>query len=117
MPSINLSDIQAAADKKYGDFEVHLPDNEIVSFAPALRLPKEARRKLGAALDIEARAKVENEDDLFDIYKDIFRISAKQSDGFARLEAAVGDDPAIWEELTDAFMKDTQAGEASPSGS
>jgi hypothetical protein len=112
MPSIKLSDIQQAADKKFGDFEIHLPDGEIVSFAPALRLPKESRKKLGAALDIEKRAEVDNGDDLYDVYKDIFRISAKQADGFARLEKAVGDDPAIWAELTAEFMQESQAGEA-----
>jgi len=112
MPSIKLSDIQSAADKKYGDFEITLPDNEIVSFSPALRLPKEARRKLAVALDIEKRAEVANDDDLYDVYKDIFRISARQANGFERLEKVVGDDPAVWEELTNEFMQDTQAEKA-----
>lgn len=114
MPSIKLSDIQSAADKKYGDFEVHLPGGEIVSFAPALRLPKESRKKLAVALDIETRAEADNDDDLYDIYKDIFRISAKQSEGFSKLEQAVGDDPAIWAELTESFMQESQAGESGP---
>lgn len=112
MPSIKLSDFQEAANKKFGDFEIHLPGEEIVSFAPALRLPKDARKKLAAALDIEKRAEADNGDDLYDVYKDIFRISARQADAFSKLEAAVGDDPAVWEELTNAFMADTAAGEA-----
>lgn len=115
MPSIKLSDIQAAADKKFGDFEIHLPDGTIVSFVPALRLPKEKRRKLRDAFDIEARAaEVNNDDDLYDVYKDVFRASGRQADAFTKLEAVVGDDPAIWEELTREFMQDTQAGESSP---
>ena len=115
MPSIKLSDIQQAADKKFGDFEVHLPSGEIISFVPALRLPKEARRKLGKAFDVEARVKEENnDDDLYDIYKDIFRVSGRQADAFTKLETAVGDDPAIWEELVREFMQDTQAGESVP---
>lgn len=115
MPSIKLSDIQQAADKKFGDFEVHLPSGEIISFIPALRLPKEARRKLGKAFDIETRAKDENnDDDLYDIYKDIFRVSGRQADAFTKLEAVVGDDPAVWEELVREFMQDTQAGESDP---
>jgi Mycobacteriophage tail assembly protein len=112
MPSITLSDIQQAADKKFGDFEIHLPSGDIVSFAPALRLPKESRRKLAVALDVEKRAEVDNDDDLYDVYKDIFRISQRQADGFDKLAAAVGDDPAVWDELTEEFMKDSQAGEA-----
>jgi Mycobacteriophage tail assembly protein len=112
MPSINLSDIQQAADKKYGDFQITLPNQEIISFAPALRLPKEARRKLADALNIEKRAEADNGDDIYDVYKDIFRISGRQTDAFSKLEAAIGDDPAIWQELTDEFMQDSQAGEA-----
>lgn len=111
MPSIKLSDIQAAADKKYGDFEVTLPSGDIVSFAPALRLGKESRKKLAEALDIEARAKADNGDDLYDVYKDIFRVSARQADAFTKLEKVIGDDPAIWQELTDEFMAESQPGE------
>ena len=114
MPSIQLSDIQSAADKKFGDFEIHLPGNEIVSFAPALRLPKEQRRKLAAALDFEKRAEADNGDDLYDVYKDIFRISARQTEGFEKLETAVGDDPAVWAEVTAEFMQESQAGESDP---
>lgn len=111
MPSITLSDIQSAADRKYGDFEIHLPDATVVRFAPALRLPKEARKKLAVALDIEKRVEADNGDDLYDIYKDIFRISARTPDAFTRLEAVVGDDPAVWQELTDGFMKESEPGE------
>jgi hypothetical protein len=115
MPSVKLSDFQSAADKKYGDFEVHLPDNSIVSFVPALRLPKESRRKLAKAFDVETRINADEPDlDLYDIYKDVFRVSARQTDAFTKLEAIVGDDPAVWEELAKSFMQDTQAGESSP---
>jgi len=113
MPSITLNDIQSAADKKFGDFEVVLPDGETVTFIPALRLPKETRRKLGKAFDIEARAAEEgNDDDMFDVYKDVFRITQRHAGDFDKLEKAVGDDPAVWEELSTSFMQDTQAGEA-----
>jgi hypothetical protein len=113
MPSITLSDIQQAADKKYGDFQITLPDAQIVSFVPALRLPKESRRKLAAAFDVEKRVNGDEPDlDLYDIYKDVFRVSARQTDAFTKLEEVVGDDPAVWEELAKAFMQDTQAGEA-----
>lgn len=118
MPSIKLSDIQTAADKKYGDFEIHLPNGEIVSFIPALRLPKESRRKLGKAFDVEQRVKGDEPDlDLYDVYKDVFRVSVRQADAFTKLEAVVGDDPAVWEELAKSFMQDTAAGEVSPSES
>jgi len=115
MPSIKLSDIQDAADAKYGNFEVHLPDGDIATFSPALRLPKERRAALSAALDLEARSQANNGDDLYDVYKDIFRISATTAYHFTRLEACVGDDPAVWEQLVNEFIADTQTGEALPS--
>jgi hypothetical protein len=115
MPSIKLSDIQSAADKKYGDFEIHLPSGEIISFVPALRLPKEKRRTLAKAFDVETRVKGDEPDlDLYDIYQDVFRVSVRQADAFDKLKAAVGDDPAVWEELAREFMQDTQAGESNP---
>lgn len=117
MPSITLSDIKNAADAKFGDFEITLPTGEVVRFQPALRLPKAQRRELAGALDIDARAQIANGDDLYDVYKDIFRITARTPEGFTRLDATVGDDPAVWEELANAFLKDTQAGEVSPSAS
>jgi hypothetical protein len=110
MPSIALKDIQEAANKKYGDFEVHLPGDEIVSFVPALRLPKEKRQELRTAFNAEKRVAADNEVDVYDIYQDVFRITARQKDAFEKLEAAVGDDPAVWEELAKEFMQD--AGEA-----
>ena len=116
MPSIQLSDIQAAANKRFGDFEIHVGD-EILYFQPALRLAKDKRRELAAALDIEERAKVESDDDLYDVYQDVFRISARGTGSFDKLKAAVGDDPAVWQELFRSFNEDTQAGEASPSES
>ena len=117
MPSINMTDIQNAASKKFGDFEVHISDKEVLLFKPALRLPKEKRRELHAALDIKARAALDNGDDLFDVYKDSFRISAVDAKTYARLEEVVGDDPAVWQELFVAFNEDTMAGEAAPSES
>lgn len=115
MPSITLSDIQAAANAKYGDFAITLPTGEVINFIPALRLPKARRQELAGALNLDERAKLANGDDVYDVYKDVFRISARTPEGFSRLEAAVGDDPAVWDELTTEFMKETQSGEASPS--
>lgn len=112
MPSITLSDIQSAADKKYGDFEIHLPNHEVVKFAPALRLPKEKRKLLAKAFHVESRVNDEPDLDLYDIYQDVFRVTARTANGFELLVAAVGDDPAVWEELAREFMQDTQAGEA-----
>jgi hypothetical protein len=112
MPSITLKDIQEAADKKYGDFEIHLPGDEIVSFVPALRLPKAKRLELRAAFNAEKRVEANDEVDVYDIYQDVFKISSRQKDAYDKLAAAVGDDPAVWEELAKEFMQDSATGEA-----
>ena len=110
MPKINLSEIQSAANKKFSDFEVTLPGGETVVFASVLRLPKAKRQELAAALDMEARGN-EADTDMFDLYRDAFRITAKSKDAHAKLEEAIGDDPAVWQELFKAFSEDTQVGE------
>lgn len=112
MPKIQLSDFQQTISQKYSDFEVFISDTEVVTFSPALRLNKAKRRELAGVLDIEARAQIENDDDVFDIYKDAFRVSEKYEGDFSRLEQAIGDDPAVWQELFLNFVQDTQAGEA-----
>lgn len=114
MPSITLHDIQSAADKKFGDFEIVLPGDITVTFAPVLRLPKETRRKIGKVFDIETRAKADKnfDEDLYDIYRSIFQLCERKKGDYQKLADVVGDDPAVWEELANNFFQDTAAGEA-----
>lgn len=112
MPKINLSDIQSAANTQFSDFEVTLPGGETIAFSPVLRLPKAKRIELSAALDMSARAE-EAETDVYDLYHDAFRITARTPGDFKKLTEAVGDDPAVWQELFKAFSEETQVGEAS----
>lgn len=115
MPKIVLADVQSAADKKHSDFEVHLPSGEVVLFVPALRLPKAKRLELAEAMNIPKRAEADNGDDLYDLYRDAFRISEKAEGNYEKLLKAVGDDPAVWQELFVEFQEVGQLGEASPS--
>lgn len=112
MPKINLTDIQTAASTKYQDFEVHLPSGEVILFTPAMRMHKEKRKELAAAMDIMARAQINDGSDLYDVYRDCFRISEKAVGNYDKLAAAVGDDPAVWEALFLGFNEETQPGEA-----
>lgn len=115
MPKIVLADIQNAANQKHSDFEVHLPDGNVILFVPALRLPKAKRLELADAMDIPKRAENDNGDDLYDVYRDAFRISEKAAGNYDKLVAAVGDDPAVWQELFVEFQEVVQSGEALPS--
>ena len=112
MPKIQLSDFQQAVNDKFGDFEVFVSETETLHFAPALRMPKEQRRALAAALDLETRAEVDNDDDLYDVYKDVFRIAARKPADFDTLAGIFNDDPALWQELFQAYIEGTSAGEA-----
>lgn len=112
MPKIQLSDFQQAVEEKYGDFEVQVSKTETLRFSPALRLSKARRKELAAALNIDERAKDDNGDDIFDVYRDVFRISAKNPGDFDRLDGIFQEDPALWQELFQAYTEDTSAGEA-----
>ena len=112
MPKIILSDLQNAANEKYGDFEVHLPSGEVILFVPAIRLDKEHRTELAKVLDIQARAKEDTTDDLYDVYRDAFRVSEKVKGNYDKLAQAVGDDPAVWQDLFISFNEETAPGEA-----
>lgn len=112
MPQIQLSDFQQAVDKRYGDFEVFVTEDQVLRFAPALRLAKTKRTELAAALNINARAEIDNGDDIFDVYRDVFRISARKPEDFDTLAGIFQEDPALWQELFHAYTQDTAAGEA-----
>lgn len=117
MPKINLSTVQQAADKKFDDTVIELPSGQTATFSAILRLPKEKRKALRASMDLSARAEAKDEADIWDVYKDAFRITAKTEHDFPMLEQFVGDDPAVWTELFQAFTEDNQMGEASVSES
>ena len=111
MPKITLATIQSAANTKFSDFEVVLSETETVAFSPVLRLPKAKRAELAAAFSVETRTAEDAGVDVFDLYRDAFRITAKTEGGFDALAAAVGDDPAVWQELFSAYSEETEAGE------
>lgn len=121
MPEVTLADFQKAADEKFGDFTVRLADDKVATFSQAMRLPKAKRAKLAAAVDLQTRVqKAEAEDsdeDIYDIYKDAFKVCAVKASDYKMLADAVGDDPAVWVDLFNAFMEKMMVGEASPSES
>jgi len=112
MPKIILSDFQTAANQKYADFEVELPNGELLLFVPAIRMNKAKRNELAKALDVESRANANDGTDLYDLYRDAFRISEKAVGNYDKLAAVIGDDPALWQDLFIEFQEITQSGEA-----
>lgn len=111
MPKITLATIQSAANTKFSDFEVVLSETETAVFSPVLRLPKAKRAELAAAFNVDTRTANDDGADVFDLYRDAFRITAKTEAGYAALVEAVGDDPAVWQELFAAYSEETEVGE------
>jgi hypothetical protein len=60
--SFSLDDIREAADRKYGSYDIDLPDGEVVKLRNVLRLSKAERKEL-AALEGKLSSK-ESEDDV-----------------------------------------------------
>ncbi|WP_024816969.1 phage tail assembly protein [Arthrobacter sp. 31Y] len=118
MTQVTLADVQNAAAKKHGNYSVFV-DDDTLTFLNPLRLPKEKRERIAALNSAEFYAEgAEGEGwDKWDMYQEIFRISAKSEEHFTKLHNAIGDDPAVWEELFDALNTVAELGEASPSES
>jgi len=118
MTQVTLTDIQRAAEKKYGNYTVLIED-EVLTFLNPLRLPKEKRKAIAElnTQEFYAEGAAGADFDKWDMYRRIFELSAKTESHFQRLDEAIGDDPAMWEELFDALNTVTELGEASPSES
>lgn len=118
--SLKLDHLQKAADRKYADYIIANGEGEDLVFENPMRRPREARRKLARLFDLEAmekRAQAEPDLDLYDLYREAFQVSAKKPLYFEQLDEAVGDNPAMWEELIAEYQKQCAPGEAAPSES
>lgn len=118
--SLKLDHLQKAAKAKYADYVIPNSDGEDLVFENPMRRNRESRRKLAALFDLEsmeARAAAEPDLDLYDLYREAFQLAAKKDTYFEQLDAAVGDNPALWEELIVDYREACQPGEAVPSES
>ncbi|PRB44340.1 hypothetical protein CQ020_03785 [Arthrobacter sp. MYb23] len=113
MSAIKLSDLQKGADEKYPDFEIEIESGKVVAFQPILRLDKEGRKAVVAALDIAKRFGTEETDeDWTDVYADAFRLTARSKEAFNVVKRWAGEDLTRWSYLFDEYQEKTNAGEA-----
>lgn len=121
MSAIKLSDLQKAADEKYAPFTIEIDNGQknppVASFLPVLRLSKEDRAKVAAALDIQNRIKDEPDLDLVDVLSEAMRIAAVTAKDFDLLNKALKGDAALWAHVFETYSVVTALGEASPSES
>lgn len=114
MPSMTLDDLNKAADKKFGNFEIETGEETLVFLNP-LRLPKERRKAMTRIFesDVLAERVKEDEDlDMYDLYAEAFAIAAVSPHHYERLAEFVGDNPAKWSVLFQAYNGESELGEA-----
>jgi hypothetical protein len=68
--SFSLDDIRAAADKKYGSYDVDLSDGTVVKLRNVLRLSKVERKEL-AKLESELKVKPKDADENGDVETEV----------------------------------------------
>lgn len=116
--SITLDSIRAAAEAKYGSYDIALTDDTTVNLLNPLRLPKERRDEL-TALQKELTEASEAEDaasvDQFAIFARMVNTVAKSPAQAEALLAAIDGDLAVLAEIVRGYGKSTQQGEASAS--
>jgi len=109
--SMNLDDIRAAAEAKYGDLPITMAGGKTVKLLNALRLPKvkrDALAKMQENLDAEGADQAE-------VLRDVIRTVADSKAGADALIKEVGDDLAVLAEIFSEYGKGTKLGEASGS--
>lgn len=110
MSTIQLSDIQEAAEAKYGDLKIETSDDTLV-LRNVLRLSKEARKEFFALLDKKGEDEDAAAEDVEEVFDQAFAVVATKAHA---AELAKFDAPmkaVIFERYTEA----TQSGEASGS--
>jgi hypothetical protein len=110
MSRVTLDEIRRAAEQRYGDFDVTLPDGTTVTLRSPLRLSREDRQLLG---DVEQLADVGDADAITEALK----IAAKTPEQGKRLLEAIGGDLATAAVLFEQWATAVSVGEASPSAS
>lgn len=115
--TVTLDSIRAAADAKYGSFDIELADGTIARLLNPLRLTAEARAELKA---VQGALGSSDEDDAEDVdqaevFERAIRCVAQTPAQADALLNAVGRDLAILAEIFAGYGEGTQAGEASAS--
>lgn len=116
MASFTLDDIRAAAEKKYGDLTIPLPEGDAV-LVNVLRLSKDKRKALK---EVQTKAEADAEDpetdsDEGDVLRESVRIVTQTKEQADRLLAEVGDDLTMLAVIFEQYTGDTEMGEASAS--
>jgi hypothetical protein len=121
MPKITLTDIQDAADRKYGPFIIEMPDGSEVALRSLLRLPGKKRgellRKAEQLKDARALMEADPDMDFAAMIEDTLRILAPTKTAADKLIKVCDHDVAVLMEVFLGYMEASQPGEAQSSES
>jgi len=116
--SITLDSIRAAADAKYGSFDIELTDGSVTKLLNPLRLTEQARAELKTVSgQLSAAAEAESTEDVDQValFENAIRVVSETPAQADKLLTAVGGDLAILAEIFAGYGEGTQVGEASAS--
>lgn len=121
--TVTLDFIKTELEKRYAPFIVEGVPGGDVRMLPALRLPGEQRKKLlSLQTEVEKIQDVGEDgevdvDRLISMLAEMVAVVTDSEEAAARLQDALGDDPAAYELVFSMYSQATQSGEASPSES
>lgn len=123
MSALSLDDLRKGAQSKYPDFEIETEDGKVLGFKPVFRLPKEKRKVIAEAMDIQKRIEALPEDTdvdqpelMVEILSDALRAAERTKGDHAALAKFAGkEDLGIWLYVFSEYSAVTELGEASPS--
>lgn len=112
---VTLDDIRAAAEAKYGSFDIELGEGRTLIMRNPLRLTKAERAELG---DLQSDVNKDDETESADqeeVFAKIITLVAANKATAEEFLAAVGDDLTVLVETIQGYQKAAQMGEASAS--
>ena len=111
---VTLADIFAAAEKKYGDYEITDFD---VKLRPLLRLSAAERDELQALTTAPEEDSEEKPRQIEEQLRGIILLVADNKVGAQKMIEAIGERPDVLSTIQQEWMEKTQMGEAQPSSS
>lgn len=123
MSALSLDDLRKGASSKYPDFEIETEDGKVLGFKPVFRLPKNKRKAIAEAMDIQKRiealpedADVDQPELMIEILSDALKAAERTAGDHAALAEFAGtEDLGIWLFVFTEYSETTELGEASPS--
>jgi len=116
---VTLDSIRAAAERKYGTYNIEVEEGVVAKLRNPLRLSKDERKQLKALQDRinDEPAEGEEREDQEDLLAEAIRLVAEHVPTANKLLRQVGDDLAVLAEIFEGYSAGAEVGEASASAS